>query len=941
MTAFLYRLGRLATARPWTIIGVWALLVVAFCVGGFGLGGKLADSFTIPGTESQAALDRLDAVFPQAAGGSARVLVIAPEGARIDDPDAKRAIASTVSAIGRIDGVESATSPFSAYATRGRSADGRAGIITVQFTASDSAVSDGTLNALTRTASIGRAAGLRVAFSGQAFQSSSVGVSWTEGLGVIVAGVVLVLTFGSLLAAGLPLVSALLGVALSLAAIRIIALFTTVSTSAPTLALMLGLAVGIDSGLFIISRHREQLANGATVAESLPTAVATAGTAVAFAGSTVIIALLGLLIVDIPFLSIMGVGAAFAVLVAVTASLTLLPALLALGGERFRPRAGSRTARRAVAAAQGEARTFGARWVAAVGRAPIVAVLGVLVILGVLAIPAASLQLSLPNNGSQPVGTTERTAYDLTAKYFGPGRNGPLVLLVDVTQTDDFPTVLKRIRERVAGLPDVDAVGTGTPNRSLDTAIIQVIPKSGPSSPETVALVQRIRALEPAFERDYKTPVAVTGSTAVQIDISNRLGNAFLPFVLVVVGLSVVLLMAVFRSLVVPVKAAVGFLLSLAASLGVTVAVFQWGWGAALLNTEPAPLLSFLPILVIAILFGLSMDYEVFLVSGMRETWAHSRDADAAVRRGFTHGARVVTAAALIMVFVFASFVPEGSSTIKPIALALAVGIVLDAFLVRMTLVPAVMLLVGRAGWYLPRWLDRLLPSVDIEGEGIIRQRAARAWAAEQGNWLLSADALVPARSFDVDPITLRVRRGEITTLTVPASARRGTVATLTGHLPARSGELQVAGYAASADAAALRRLAAPVLYDGTAAGGVVGELIGVRIRSAPRRAARGSVSTWLERIADADPGLAALDRHTPLGALAAEQRLLVLAASALAGGAELLVLDVGDIGDDAGRRLAGALRVLAEDGDSAVLVTASPPAALVRPASLWKVAAS
>ena len=942
MTAFLYRLGRFAGTRPWLVIGAWALLVVAFCIGGFGLGGTLADSFTIPGTESQAALDRLHAVFPQAAGGSAQVIVITKDGARIDDPGPERAIDSTVSAIGRIAGVESATSPFSPYATRARATDGRAGIITVQFRAADSAVSDATLAALTRTASIARGAGLTVAFGGQAFQSSSVAVSWTEGLGVVVAGVVLVVTFGSLLAAGLPLVSALLGVALSLAAIRIIALFTTVSTSAPTLALMLGLAVGIDYGLFIISRHREQLANGTTVAESLPTAVATAGTAVAFAGSTVIIALLGLLIVGIPFLSIMGVGAAFAVLVAVCASLTLLPAVLALGGERFRPREGSRVARRALAAARGESGTLGARWVAAVGRAPVVAVLGVLVILGVLAVPAAALQLSLPNNGSQPVGSTERTAYDLTAKYFGAGRNGPLVLLVDVTQSTDFPKALDAIRARVAALPDVAAVGKGTPNRSLDTAIIQVIPNSGPSSPDTLRLVERIRALEPAFERDLKTPVAVTGSTAVQIDISARLGDAFLPFVLVVVGLSVVLLLAVFRSLVVPLKAAAGFLLSLSASLGVTVAVFQWGWGAALLHTEPGPLLSFLPILVIAILFGLSMDYEVFLVSGMRETWVHTRDADAAVRRGFVHGARVVTAAALIMVFVFASFVPEGSSTIKPIALALAAGIVLDAFLVRMTLVPAVMLLVGRAGWYLPRWLDRIVPSVDIEGEGLVLQRADREWAAGQSAWLLSTESLRPPAPFLTDPLALQVPRGVVVGLAVPAPARRGVVGTLTGHLRPEAGRLQIDGHPASADPADVRRLASPVFDDGVAAAATIGELIAERLRTATRRGRSGSVAIWLDRIGTAEADLRGADPSVLLGTLPAEQRLLVLSAAALAGGAEVVVVDVGDIGGDAERRLRAALRSLTAGGATAVLVTAAASSPLPdRTAPLRKVAAS
>ncbi|MDH2442906.1 MMPL family transporter [Amnibacterium sp. CER49] len=945
MTAFLYRLGRLGHAHPWRVVAAWVLLLLAFCVAGFGFGGKLADSFTIPGTESQAALDRLDAVFPQAAGGSAQAILVAPAGSRIDGTREKAAIGDMVSAITRIDGIESASSPFSTYSTKAVSDDSRAAIISVQFSKADSSVTAATKDALQRTGSIARAAGLSVAFSGQAFQQQTVGVGVTEGLGLLFAGAVLVVTFGSLLAAGLPLLSAVIGVVLSYAAIRLVALFTDVSTSAPTLALMLGLAVGIDYGLFIISRHREQLATGTPVEESIPTAVATAGTAVAFAGTTVIIALLGLLIVGIPFLSIMGVGAAFAVLVAVAASVSLLPAVLALGGSRFVPKPGSRTARRAEAAVRGDVHTMGARWVALVAKAPVVAVVAVVAVLGVLAIPAASLELSLPNNGSQPVGSSSRTAYDLTAKEFGPGRNGPLLILADVTQNNDFITALDRMKARIAALPDVAAVGTPTPNRTLDSAILQVIPSSGPASPTTIRLVQRIRALEPDFRHDYRIPIAVTGTTAVQIDISTRLGNALLPFGLVVVGLSVLLLMAVFRSLVVPLKAAVGFLLSLLASIGVTVAIFQWGWFGGL-GTQPGPLLSFLPVLVIAILFGLSMDYEVFLVAGMRETWVHSRDASFAVRRGFTQGARVVTAAALIMVFVFASFIPEGGGTIKPIASSLAVGIVFDAFLVRMTLVPAVMLLFRRAAWYLPRWLDRLLPSVDIEGEGLVRHREQLAWAAGEQDWLVSAAGLVPEAPFTTAPFDLRVRRGEVATLPVPAGVRRGVVATLTGHLLPGAGELQVDGHPAPTEAADVRRLAAPVLDDGTATAVPVGELIAERLRAAPRRQRSGSTGLWLERIRLAVPALGpgprALSGRTPLGALLAEERLVVLAAAALAGGAELVVIDAGDIGADAERRLALALRTLADDGATAVLVTAAAdPAAATPTLPLRKVPAS
>ncbi|WP_375399345.1 MMPL family transporter [uncultured Amnibacterium sp.] len=918
MTALLHRLGRAALTARRRILAAWALIFIAFVVGGFGFGGALANSFTIPGTESQTALDRLAAVFPQAAGGSAQVLLIAPSGSRIDDAAPKSAIARTVKAVSAISGVQNASSPFSAYATRAVSPDHRAAIVSVQFTKIDEQVPGATVRALTSTGSIARDAGLRVSYSGQVFQTDSVAVSPTEGLGVLFAAVVLVITFGALVLAGLPLISAIIGVALSLAALRIIALFATVSTSAPTLALMLGLAVGIDYGLFIVSRHREQLARGMTVEESLPAAVATAGTAVVFAGTTVIIALLGLLVVGIPFLSIMGIGAAFAVLVGVASSITLLPALLAIGGTRFVPKPGSRVARRALAMQDGgRGRTLGARWVAIVQKMPVVAVLAVVGVLGLLAVPALSLRLSLPNNGSQPVGTPARSAYDLTTKYFGEGRNGPLLLLVDITQDDDFGTHLDRVRDRIAALPDVVAVGRATPNASLDTAIVQVVPGSGPDSPRTEQLVQRIRALEPAFQREYHLPVAVSGATAVGIDISDRLGQAFLPFILVVVGLSVVLLMMVFRSLVVPLKAAIGFLLSVGASLGVTVAVVQLGAGAGLLHTEPGPLLSFLPILVIAILFGLSMDYEVFLVSGMRESWVHGGNAHDAVRKGFTGGARVVTAAALIMLFVFASFVPEGGSTITPIAFALASGILFDAFLVRMTLVPAVMTLVGRAGWYLPKWLDHILPSVDIEGAGLVRQRADEQWAAGESAWALSCSNLLPAVGYTGRPLTLHASAGRVTGLAVPAAARRGVVATLTGLIAPAGGHVQAAGYASPGAATQVRRVAAAVFDDGSAGGESIGALIAERLRYAPRARRVGSVESWLSRLPVGRAGL-----RTRFDSLVATDRLLALAAVALAGGASIVVVDVGDIGAEAEERLAAAMTALLDPGTAAVLVT-------------------
>uniref|UniRef100_UPI0035CAE6EC MMPL family transporter n=1 Tax=uncultured Amnibacterium sp. TaxID=1631851 RepID=UPI0035CAE6EC len=867
MTAFLHRLGRLSHAHPWRVLAAWILIILAVAGAGFGFGGKLSDGFTIPGTESQNALDRLDAVFPQAAGASASAILVAPAGTRIDEGAAKTAVTDTIAAIERIDGIETVGSPFSEYAVDAVSADRRAAIVSVQFSGAQASVKPATLDALRATASVGERAGMQVAFTGQVFQDNSFGPSITEAFGLVFAAIVLIVTFGSLLAAGMPLISAIVGVLLSVAALLLAANLTDVASASLTLALMLGLAVGIDYGLFVISRYRDQLALDVPIGEALPKAVATAGTAVVFAGVTVIIALLGLLIVGIPFLSVMGVGAAFAVFLGVCGSTTLLPAVLALAGNRLVPKQGSRLRARALAAAEGRTHTLGARWGALVEKAPALFIVLVIAVLGVLAVPAASMRLALPTNGTEAPGTGPRVAYDLTTKYFGEGRNGALVLLIDVTQNNDFITDLGRMQDRIAALPDVKAVGKATPNATLDTAIMQVIPESGPTSDRTIALVRTIRDLSAGFERQYDMPVSVTGSTAVQIDISDRLGSALVPFVLVVVGLSVILLMAVFRSLVVPLKAAVGFLLSLSASVGATVAVFQWGWGASLLHVEPGPLLSFLPILSVAIMFGLSMDYEVFIVSGMRETWAHTGDYRVAVRRGFTGGVRVVTAAALIMIFVFASFIPDGSGTIKPIAFTLAVGILLDAFLIRMTLVPAVMLLFRRAAWYLPRWLDRLLPTVDIEGESIVRHTEDTAWAEGERRWALSSAGLVAPAPFATAPLTVHAERGTTTVIAVPSDARRGVVATLTGHLQPVAGRVQAAGAVAPSGARELRQVAAPVIDDGSAADATPAALVAERLRFAPHRLRTGTVRSWLEVLPEA------VVRDRPIAQLPPEER--------------------------------------------------------------------
>ncbi len=858
MATLLYRLGRFSFRHPWRFIAVWLILLIAILGGGAALGGKTNDSFAIPGTQSQNAIDRLEAVFPSTAGASAQIVVDVPAGANVENQPYRSAIAELTSRAAKVPGVDSATSPFGKYSSDAVSANKTAAIIAIQFTSQQSDVKASSLTDLQKLAPIARDAGMKIGFGGDVFQDNTFSISPTEGIGVIFAGIVLFIAFGSLLAAGMPLLTAIVGIGITIGGVLAAAKFTIIGSSTPLLALMIGLAVGIDYGLFILSRHRNQLARGMTPEESAATAVATAGSAVVFAGGTVMIALLGLLVVGIPFLSAMGIAAAAGVFVAILASTSLLPAVLGLAKGRLIPKPGSRAHRRANPPETTARLSLGQRWVTLVMKAPIVFVVAVIGLLGVVAIPAFSLELALPAGSSQPAGSTTRVSYDMISKGFGPGRNGPLIVLVDITQTTAIAPALKAVRADLQKLGDVEYVSQGLPNATYDTAVIQVIPKSGPESPTTTALVNRIRSLSSGIDKKYSTPIEVTGATAVQIDISSRLNGALVPFGVIVVGLSILLLMMVFRSVFVPIKAAIGFLLSVFTSFGVVVAIFQWGWFAKELSVVPGPILSFLPILLMAVLFGLAMDYEVFLVSGMRETFVHTGDAKKAIVTGFSGAARVVTAAALIMFFVFASFIPDGAGVIKVIALGLAVGILTDAFLVRMTLVPAAMALVGRAAWWMPRWLARVLPNVDIEGERLREHREAVSWASAQcDGQIITAHELVAGSGHTlVGPLTMGVRPGTLLIVSGTGSDRKLLAATLAGRLDPVAGRVQVGGHPLPSESARVAGLVALEDIGGTDRAEVrvgIGELLVERLRLtqpwyrafAVHRRAR----TWLDRV--------------------------------------------------------------------------------------------
>jgi RND superfamily putative drug exporter len=839
VSSILYSIGRWAFRARKLVISLWIVLLVALGGGAALFNQGTDNSFSIPGTESQEALDTLSRTFPQVSGTSAQLVVVAPKGDSVHESNIQQPVTEAVADLKKLDGVSGVTSPYGDSVKGSISDDGSAAIVTVQLTGQMTTVPAATKTALTDAGTTLQKQlpdGSQVAVGGALFSQSLPALSVTELLGVGIALVVLILTFGSFLAAGMPLLTALLGVGLSMALIFIATLFGPISSTTPLLALMLGLAVGIDYSLFIISRHQSQLKAGVSPEESTARSVATAGSAVLFAGITVIIALVGLSVANIPFLTTMGIAASAAVAIAVLISLTLTPALLGFAGARITPgrRAAKRAARRAasegtplaeVTPAQAPTLAHAAKaevppgffrgWVRAVTRFPIVTIVAVIALLGIAAIPAAQLRLALPDAGSHAADDPARITYDLISEHFGPGYNGPLIVTGSIISSTDPVGLMTKIGDELADLPGVAAVPLATPNKTADTGIVQVIPTTGPDSEKTADLVSAIRGMHQHFLDEYGVDLKVTGNTAAQIDVSNRLGGALLPFGILVVGLSLVLLTMVFRSIAVPIKAALGYLLSVGAAFGAVTMVFEWGWfGDALNVAKEGPVISFMPIILMGVLFGLAMDYEVFLVSRIREDYVHGGNARRAVQSGFVGSAKVVTAAAIIMISVFAAFVPEGDTSIKPIALGLAVGVFVDAFIVRMTLVPAVLQLLGEKAWWMPRWLDRILPSFDVEGDGLQKELDLADWPEPGARFIAAADGLgVTAKKRTVfADVSFRLADGDV--LVVHGTDRTATAAllmTLTGRTNADRGVLKVAGYVLPTRSAAVRARTAVV----------------------------------------------------------------------------------------------------------------------------------
>lgn len=798
MSNLLYELGRWAYRHHRRVAALWLAAIVLLGIAALGLGSGTKDSFEIPGTESQTAIDSLGRTFPQLSGAAAYLIVVAPDGGMVTDQRTKDLIGGVVKKIEKVDGVTTVVSPYSKLSTIAVSSDQRSAMVQIQFQGAVTDIQPDQLDALQATKAPLIAAGYDAKFGGDAFSNTGPKLSPTEIIGLVIAFIVLYLMFASLRSAFLPIITALVGVIVTMALAFTATRFITISGTAPLLALMIGLAVGIDYALFILSRHREQLAEGLEPEESTARAVATSGSAVVFAGVTVVIALVGLAVARIPFLTVMGLIAALSVVVAVAVALTLLPALFGFAGVKLAPKANAKTPG-----------GFSRRWVAATTRFPYVAIAVVVIGLAVVAVPAKDLRLALPDNGTALSGTTQRTAYDMVDKRFGPGFNGPLLVTIDIITTTDPVGVVDDIAADLRDMAGVAAIGLATPNATADTGVVQVIPTTGPKDQQTKDLVNAIRDRGPSWEKKYGVGIGVTGLTAGGIDISQRLSDALVPFGFVVVGLSVLLLMIVFRSVVVPIKATIGFLLSTGASFGAVVAVFQWGWFGSLVNLDQAgPLISFLPIILMGVLFGLSMDYEVFLMSRMKEEFLKTGDAREAIVEGFVGSSRVVTAAAVIMLAVFAAFVPEGDPNIKPIAFALAIGVFADAFLIRMLFAPAVLQLFGARAWALPRRIDAILPRADIEGEGLHRQLDLESWPMVGSTAAISAAGLTATgpEGTIFNDVNIDLGRGDWLIVHGPTgSGKTSLMLTLAGRMAFNAGLLRVNGFLLPQEAAKVR----------------------------------------------------------------------------------------------------------------------------------------
>lgn len=713
VTSVLYRLGGLGARHPWRVIGAWMLVVLAVGALSATYGGGPTQSLGVPGSDSQRAFDLLEDRFPEQFGGRARV-VFAVDGDRdITAASYRSSIEAVLDGVRDAPGVQQVIDPFGPAAAFFVSPDSRTAFAEVVYEVKAREVSDSEIETLVATGSLAEQADLTIGFGGEVVEQLEPEQSRrSELIGLSVAVVVLLAAFGSVLAMAAPLLNAILGVALGLAAIRLVSTVLDISEVAPTLASMIGIAVGIDYALFVVARHRQHLAEGHDLERSIALANATAGQSVVFAGATVVIAILGLALIGVPLIATMGVAVSLTVAAAVLLAVTLLPALLGLVGSRIdRYRVPGVRLRVEVDATTSS--SLSARWARRVSTRPWLALGVALLVLTTLALPALSLETGWPDARNRPEGTPARVAYDLLTNGFGPGSNGPLLVVADLDGAESDAA-----EQIAAALADVAGVAQVTPaivNGAGDAAVLRAVPTTGPQEAETRQLVDDLRAHTiPNLQEETGATIEVTGATAAYIDLSERMESRLPLFISAVVLLSFILLTIVFRAPVVALKAAAMNLLGIGAAYGVVVAVFQWGWGSTLVGIEePVPVIAFLPIMMFAILFGLSMDYEVFILSRVREAWVKTGDTKSSIVQGIAQSARVITAAALIMVSVFGSFVLGDSVEIKMFGVGLASAVLIDATIIRLILVPATMTLLGDRNWWLPSWLDTALPHLD------------------------------------------------------------------------------------------------------------------------------------------------------------------------------------------------------------------------------------
>lgn len=774
MSTFLYRLGRTAFGRPWLFIAGW-VAVLAAVVGAVAINGvNVSSEMKIEGTEAQTVLDRVANELPAASGGQASVVFTVPDGERLDTPERLAVISATVSDVYDLEKVvnpldaalgtgeqggpgtdqegapadppagtdQGQAPPYQPLVVDGApvpgvlvSSDGQVALFQFQFTVASTSLTDDDVTSVVEVVERAeRGTGITVLPS-DSLKAIEIPVGIGEVIGLAIAALVLVLTLGSLIAAGLPLITALVGVGIGVGGAYALSTAVEMNSATPVLGLMVGLAVGIDYALFVVNRQRRLILDrGLSAQEAAGRAVGTAGSAVFFAGLTVLIALTALTVIGIAMLSTMALVAASTVALAVLIALTLLPALLGLVGERI---CSDKARSRRRAKVEAESHSVADHWVKGVIRFRWPVIAGVVAILGVMAIPAASMNLGIPTGETANQDTAARQSYEAVSQGFGEGFNGPLLVTAEPTGSADLvtPDLTAKLLAEFQGRDDIVLAAPVGVNEAGDLAVFSIIPTSGPSDEATSDLVKSLREPDNDIAQTNEVQLGVTGFTAIGIDMSDKLADVLPLYLGIIIVLSVLILMLVFRSIVVPLKATAGFLLSILATFGATTAVFQWGWLSSLFGFDTGgPLMSFMPIIVTGILYGLAMDYEVFLVSSMREAHIHGQPARQSVVHGFDQASRVVVAAAIIMVAVFSGFIFSHDIMIKQIGFALAAGILIDAFIVRLTLVPALMAVFDERAWWLPRWLDRLLPDLDIEGDKLLTMLNQRAEATDRQN---------------------------------------------------------------------------------------------------------------------------------------------------------------------------------------------------------------